>query len=137
MSRTNSKGIITVIRMSYITEKEEAFIDENNIITITRDGIPYTISKEKIYGYGVLDLSEGSSDSKILAIQKWSDLEGFPGRVIPVYDYSTGLMKRKNGVLQRTETWSCLDIVKYGYSTLDKPARIIIFKQVSKGKVRQ
>lgn len=134
MSRTDKKVGNIVIRMTYLTVEEEEEIDKNNNIVLTREEKQYHIDKNNIKGYGDIDLSNDSEDHNILKAQHWIDVSRFPGVIIPVYDYNTGLMKTRNEIVQRTETWNCFDLVKYGHCCLGKPNKIIIFKQTSKGK---
>ena len=136
LSLTNREGIAIVYRMSYLTDKEEKSIDElENTITIDRDNQSFTLSKRDIYGYGLIDFSEDSTDCQILATQTWL-LDLTPGKVIPVFNYGKSTIKKINGIIKRQETWNVGDLIKYGHCQLGKPNKIIIFKETNRARKR-
>ena len=128
-SHTNSDKNTIIVYMSYLTQEEENILDNEDSIEITRNDITYNIEKRNVLGYGNIDFSEDSVDVKLLRHYNNLLYNRMPGKLIPVFNFNTMNIKTRKGIIQRTETWDFSELCKYGYCTLNKPNKVIIFKE--------
>ena len=121
----NSRTVL----MSYLTEDEEKQLDAGNIITITRkdvEGHPhkFKVSSKSTYGYGEVDLHNGSDDANLVDRFKFLENLDFGGYPIPAFNYNESILLGR-----WYATWSPLTVCRYAHCKLGKPKRIIIFRK--------
>lgn len=125
-----AKGINSrVVLMSYLTEAEEKQLDDGNRITIIRkdvEGHPhkFVVSPKSTYGYGEVDLHNGSDDADLIDKFKFLENLDFGGYPIPTFNYNESTL-----LGSWYATWSPLVVCQYAHCKLGKPKRIIIFKK--------
>lgn len=114
--------------MTSITEDEEIKIDNNETIEITRGKYKFVISPKDVYVYGDVDFSPSSSDLDRIA--KF-DFYLEKGKVVPAkYDYNTHTCLSDIDRYKMYDTTDIATIVKYAHGCINKPKKIIIFKNV-------
>lgn len=129
---TNKKkaGIASrTVLMSYLTEEEEKALDEGNKVKLIRKDLngkeyKFVVSTKSTFGYGEVNLNNGSDDAEL--VDKFKILENldFCGYPIPVFDYHHSELL--GGWFA---TWSPLTVCQYAHCKLGKPKRIIIFRK--------
>ena len=121
-------GNIDVI-MTSITEEEETSLDKGKTIIVKRGKAEFTINPNLCFAYGELDLSPNSDSIKLFAEIDWFYKLYIKHFLFSEYDYEhhTVTADVKGGKWYDTS-----DISKYLpflYACLNKPKRIVIFKQ--------
>lgn len=121
--------------MTYISKKEEDIIDsfkaelKNGNISLKRDNITFNINTDKIYCYGEIDFN---CREDLDIIDSFSFLSHLGGAGIPFcskYDYKTHTCKSPTKKIQWRETWSPSELARFAHASIDKPKRVVLFKQ--------
>ncbi len=121
-------GNIDVI-MTSITEEEETLLDKNKTIVVKRGKLEFTIDPSLCFAYGELDLSPNSDTIKLFAELDWFHKLNIKQFLFSEYDYEhhTVTSDVKGGRWYDTSNIS--KYLPYLYACLNKPKRIVIFRQ--------
>ena len=126
---------IRKILMAPITEKQESDLDKGYTISVITHFKGYVLSKEDAIVYGNIDFSNDSNDLDFIRDLEWCIEDYFKGVCIPSrynYEKHTALGNR-NGILYYDTVRSDI-ILKYKHGCLNKPERVIVWKEVCKIK---
>ena len=115
--------------MTYITEEEEQKLDDGKELILKRGNVSFQIHGNNIYCYGEVDFHEGSDDCKQIATFNFLNYLHEKGICIPSdYDYEHHVCNSPINKYRWTETWNPDDLARYAHGCLNKPNRIILFK---------
>lgn len=117
------------IIMTHITEEEEQKLDNGKEIILKRDNISFHITINNTYCYGEVDFNKGSDDCEQIATFNFLNYLNEKGICIPSdYDYEHHVCNSPINKYRWTETWNPDDLARYAHGCLNKPNRIVLFK---------
>lgn len=117
------------ILMTYLTDKEESYLNQDKSLTIERGGITFDLDKDNVFAYGEVDFHKDTDDYEALRdLIPFNDIVNLPDH----YDYDTHTCQTTvNGY----QTRECRDIgamAQYAHGKLGKPNKVVIFKLIAK-----
>lgn len=126
---SNSRTIMTV--MTYITDDEEQLIDAGKNLHLKRGDMTFNITRNRIYCYGNVDLTKGSSDYNIIEDFDFLDFLTDVGiHIQSDYDYNTHKCYSPIDRCRWTETWNPAEVAQFAHGSLNKPEKIVLFKHI-------
>lgn len=121
------------ILMAPITEEQEMRLDKGLVIEIITHNKGYVLSREDAIVYGNIDFNNDSNDMDFIRDLEWCIDDYFKGVCIPSrynYEKHTAVGNR-HGILYY-DTVRSDTILKYKHGCLNKPERVIVWKETSK-----
>lgn len=117
------------VYMEAITEEQEKEIDKSEEIygEYRYETDEFDITGRDIYLFGEVNLEREDDRLLIKANNLINDNEG--SWIISDYDYDTGEVCTREGILWKYPTYKALEYFKYCYVLLGKPSRIIIYRK--------
>lgn len=130
MMASRSKTGVCNIYMAVITEQDEKLLDTGISLMLTKNKRTYNVDKNKVICYGKIDFTTNSDDYKVISGFKYLDNCPMQGIIIPSnYDFATHSCTVTNRIPQYTETFNPAVLAQYAYACLNKPERVVIFKE--------
>ena len=118
------------IIMTSLTEDEEKAIDDKKVIRLVRGKYEYTLDPNCVYCYGDVNFGKNSSDMNTIAKFDFSYDRGL---FVPAnYNYETHTAMSDIDKYKMYDTTDIATIVRYAHGCLNKPKKVIIFKNVIK-----
>lgn len=119
----------TRVVMMEITEEQEHELDKNKSLSIDIDGLSFCIEPNMCYCYGKFDLSPNSEDLIKFDSYNWFSLLNIVHYVPTYYDYENhcSIAEGKGGGWY--DTTNLKTYLPYLYACINKPERIVIFKE--------
>lgn len=124
----SGNGNIDVI-MTSITEEEETLLDKGKTIIITRGKIEFIINPNLCFAYGELDLSPDSDIIKTFAEINWFRNLNIKHFLFSEYDYEHHSVTSDVKGGRWYDSSNISKYLPYLYACLNKPKRIVIFRQ--------
>lgn len=121
-------GNIRVVMLE-ITKEQEEQLDEGKSLSITKEGLSFSINPDFCLAYGEFDFSPNSDDIKKIDNSNYFDRLYIRHFIPSVYDYENHCVhsNMKNG--QWFDTDNIKTYLPYLYACINKPKRICIFKE--------
>lgn len=121
-------GNVDVV-MTSITEEEETLLDKGKTIVIKRGNVEFTINSNLCFAYGELDLSPNSDTIKLFAEIDWFRNLYIKHFLFSEYDYKHHTITSDVKGGRWYDTSNISKYLPYLYACLNKPKRIVIFRQ--------
>lgn len=127
----SDKDKVIIIYMTYISQDEEFILDKQEELNITRGNREFIIKPREVYCYGNVNLNTNSTDYNIIDGFDFLNYLSWAGlKIVSNYTYKTHKCSSPHSKPLWTETWSPAEIAQYAHACLNKPERIVLFKEI-------
>lgn len=117
------------VMMMAITEEDEKELDCGRSLSLVRGKLQFIIHPDLCYAYGPLNLAPGSKDLDYIEEAKWFNSFEIRQFLFSDYDYETHTLDSDIPSGRWYSSSNVKSYLPYLYACLNKPERIVIFKE--------
>lgn len=121
-------GSLRVVMME-ITEEQEKQLDAGKSLSLNRGGLSFNINPDFCLAYGDFDLSPNSKDLDTFYNADWFSRYNCKHYVPSNYNYETHTVTSDSRLGKWYDTTNIKVYLPYLYACINKPKRIVIFKE--------